>query len=95
MNNHKRILVFSIVVMAGGMLCAAAVAIVTLYRTAFEEERIHLAEIARGRARFMEAIVRHDGRHDQLCNHKLSLLSPTAQGGAVPATTLRCRISTE
>ena len=63
MNSRERILVFSIVVMAGGMLCAAAVAIATLYRTAFEEERMHLVEIARVQARFVEAAVRHDEMH--------------------------------
>jgi PAS domain S-box-containing protein len=65
MSDRKRILVFSILIMAGGMFCAAAVTITILYRTAFEEERRHLVEIARGQARLMEAVARFDATHSQ------------------------------
>ncbi len=65
MSDRKRILVFSILVLAGGMFCAAAITIAILYQTALEEEREELVEIARGQAHFMEAVARFDAIHSQ------------------------------
>ena len=76
MSDRKRILISFVFVLAGGMFCAAAIAITVLYRTAFEEERMHLLEITRGQARFMEAVARFDTIHSQDANPK----------GAVEAT---------
>ncbi len=51
--------------MAGGMFCAAAVTLGILYKLELEEQRDHLVEIARGQARFMEAVARFDAIHSQ------------------------------
>ncbi len=53
MNNRQRILVTTFIILTGGMFCAAAIAITVLYRTAFEEERGHLVELARSQARLL------------------------------------------
>ena len=65
MNDRRRILVSSIFIMAGVVLCATATAITILYRTAFDEERANLLEIATGQARFMEAVARFDAVHSR------------------------------
>ncbi len=65
MSHRKRILVSSILVMAGGMFCTAAVTIAILYRLELEEQRGHLMEIAEGQAHFMEAVARFDAIHSQ------------------------------
>ncbi len=65
MNDRRRILVSSIFIMAGVVLCATATAITILYRTAFDEERTNLLEIATGQARFMEAVARFDAVHSR------------------------------
>lgn len=64
MGNRKRILVSSILILAGSMFCAGALAIALLYQTAFEEEQAHLVELARGQVRLIEAIVRHDEKYN-------------------------------
>ncbi len=48
MSDRKRILTSSILMMAGGMFCAAAVNIAILYQTTLENEREELVEIAIG-----------------------------------------------
>ena len=65
MTSRRRILVFSILILAGSTICAAAVSITVLYRTAFEGERAKLMELARGQARLIEAFAIHDQKHEQ------------------------------
>ncbi|MEE9296020.1 MAG: PAS domain S-box protein [Phycisphaerae bacterium] len=77
MTDRKRILVFSTLIMAGGILWATAIAITILYRTAFEEEQVHLVELARSQARLLEAVVRHDQRDDQAKHPTGSVLTDT------------------
>ncbi len=68
MSDRKRILVFCILVMAGGMFCTAAVTLAILYQTSLEHEYEELTELARSQAHLLEAVVRHDEHHDQ-SNH--------------------------
>ena len=65
MSNRTRILVSTILIMAGGMFCAAAVTMAILYKIELKEHRHHLVEIAKGQAHFMEAVARFDAIHSQ------------------------------
>ncbi len=48
MSDCKQILIFSNLVMTGGMFCTAAVTIAMLYQTTLEDERRELVKIAIG-----------------------------------------------
>ncbi|MEE9297272.1 MAG: PAS domain S-box protein [Phycisphaerae bacterium] len=65
MSNRTRILVSTILVMASGMFCTAAVTMAILYKLELKEQRDHLMEIARGQAHFMEAVARFDAIRSQ------------------------------
>ncbi len=77
MNDRRRILLSSILVMAGAGLCAAAMAITILYHTAFEARRAQLTEIAGIQAHFIEAMARFDERQDQTTHPTGSVLGDT------------------
>ncbi len=78
MSDRKRIVISSVLVMAGGMFCTAAVTIAILYRTDFEARRELLAATASGHARLVEAVVKHDEQHDQAAHPSGSVLADTA-----------------
>ena len=65
MSDRKRILTYSITVMAGIGVCVTAIAITVLHRTALERERVHLLETAIDRARFIESVARFDAIHSR------------------------------
>ena len=60
MSRRRRILIASIVVMVLVSLGGAGVTIPTLYRAAFEAERLRLQEVVRSRAAFIEAVAQFD-----------------------------------
>jgi len=62
MAERIRILVL-ILIMAVGSMLVAAVTIWTLYRVAFDEERLRLVETAQSQARLIEAVARFDRIH--------------------------------
>ncbi len=64
MSDRKRILIFSILLLAASAFGTAAIAITVLYRAAFEEEKADLVELARSQASLLEAAVAHDEQHD-------------------------------
>ena len=65
MNDRKRILICSLLILACSVWCATGITLTILYQTSFEETRAHLVEIVRGQARFMEAVARFDAIHSQ------------------------------
>ena len=60
---RRRILLISIAVLVVVSLAATGAALVALYRASFEQQRARLTEVARGRARIIEAVARFDQRH--------------------------------
>ncbi len=63
MNERKRILISSVVIMASAALSVVALAIVILYHTAFEQRREELVGIVKFHARILEAMARFDRAH--------------------------------
>jgi PAS domain S-box-containing protein len=61
-NERRRILARSVAVMALVSLGGVAVTIPTLYRTAFESERVRLSEVAASRAALIAAVARFEAR---------------------------------
>jgi len=65
MTERRRILLFSIGIMAVVSLSAAGIAIYVLYRAAFEVHKARLEEVAVSRARLIEAVGRFDAQFSQ------------------------------
>ena len=63
MNDPKRVLLFSILIMTCVALVVGAVSLFSLYRTAFERQCERLVEMVRSRARLTEAVARFDAMY--------------------------------
>jgi len=64
-SDRKRIPICSVLVLAGGMFCTAAVAIAILDQTTWEVARGEFVEIANGQTHFLETVARFDATHSQ------------------------------
>ncbi len=64
MSERTRVLL-SILIMAGTTTCVTAIAILSLYRVSFEQQRERLVETAQSQARLMEAVGRFGAIHNQ------------------------------
>ncbi|UCC30502.1 MAG: PAS domain S-box protein [Phycisphaerales bacterium] len=63
MNERKKVLLFSVLIMTAAALVVGAISLFGLYRTAFEQQRERLVETVRSRARLIEAVARFDAMY--------------------------------
>ncbi len=63
MDDRKRVLLLSILIMTSVAMAVGAISLFSLYRTAFEQQRERLVETVRSRARLIEAVARFDAMY--------------------------------
>ncbi len=83
MSRRRRILIASVAGMALISLGGAGVTIPTLYRAAFEAERLRLQEVVRSHAAFIEAVTQFDAVASRVAESLPGKPGPPAGSAAV------------